>query len=170
MPLYFGGPGTDEIALDPENFRPALLASGSIPVVMSGIRDIPGCPRGIYRDGGILDYHPTVFLDAAESGFILYPHFYPWIVPGWFDKALPARRAMGQVLDRTILVCPSKAFVQGLAYQRIPDRKDFIRFQGKDAQRFKAWDRAAHLSLELGAQFLDAVSTGRIRDMVKGVA
>ena len=41
--------------LTPDNLRAALLASGSIPLLMEGER-IPGAP-GVYRDGGIADYH-----------------------------------------------------------------------------------------------------------------
>ncbi len=167
VPVRFSGPGTDKVVLDRTNFRQALLASGSIPVVMSGIRDIPASPPGMYRDGGILDYHPVVSLKKEAPGFILYPHFYPWIIPGWFDKTLPWRRARGKVLDRTILVSPSDAFVRKLPFKRIPDRKDFIRFQGRDPQRFRTWDAAAQLSLELGSEFLDLIKTGQICERVK---
>ena len=41
--------------LTPDNLRAALLASGSIPLLMEGVR-IPGAP-GVYRDGGSADYH-----------------------------------------------------------------------------------------------------------------
>jgi hypothetical protein len=43
--------------LDGGNLRQALLASGSIPMVMEGVRDLPGAGPGTYRDGGLLDYH-----------------------------------------------------------------------------------------------------------------
>lgn len=33
------------------------MASGSIAVVMEGVRNIGGVPEGIYRDGGVTDYH-----------------------------------------------------------------------------------------------------------------
>ncbi|MBL8984302.1 MAG: patatin-like phospholipase family protein, partial [Gemmatimonadetes bacterium] len=42
-------------ALTRENLRAALLASGSIPLLMDGVR-IPGV-SGTYWDGGVLDYH-----------------------------------------------------------------------------------------------------------------
>lgn len=40
------------LPLDLANLRQALLASGSIPMVMEGVRDIPGAGAGTYRDGG----------------------------------------------------------------------------------------------------------------------
>lgn len=168
FPLHLGRSVTDRVTLDQNNFRQALLASGSIPVVMSGIRNIPGAVPGVYRDGGVMDYHPVVSMKAGQKGFILYPHFYPWITPGWFDKQLPWRRASGRVLDRTILVSPSREFIGQLPYGRIPDRKDFIRFQRRDAERFRIWEEAAKMSRELGNAFLESVESGRIQSLAKG--
>ncbi len=62
------------------NLRQALLASGSIPMVMQGVRDLPGAGVGTYRDGGLLDYH----LDLPYYGddIVLYPHFTDRVIPG----------------------------------------------------------------------------------------
>ena len=49
----------NSVVLCQENFKQALLASGSIPLIMDGIKQIPDAPKGIYRDGGVLDYHPV---------------------------------------------------------------------------------------------------------------
>ncbi len=81
------------VPLTRKNFRPALLASGSIPMMMEGVTDIPLAPPGTYRDGGLLDYHPAFPLTPGTCGLILYPHFYPEITLGWFDKSLSKRRA-----------------------------------------------------------------------------
>jgi hypothetical protein len=86
------------------NFKQALTASGAIFYVMEGVTDIPGAPKGIYRDGGMLDYHPAVALSPEQKGLILYPHFYPYIVPGWFDKKHVSRRVTGAVTDRIMLL------------------------------------------------------------------
>ena len=166
-PLDMNDFPTTRVVLDRENFKYALLASGSIPVIMDGIADIPAAPKGMYRDGGILDYHPVFPLDQGREGLILYPHFYPEITPGWFDKKISGRRAKGSLVDRTILVAPSPAFVAGLPWGRIPDRKDFTRFHGNDDERFRVWQTAAERSLELGNLFLEAVENGRIRDIVR---
>ncbi|PIE61999.1 MAG: hypothetical protein CSA29_00405 [Desulfobacterales bacterium] len=158
----FGG---DPVDLDRNNFYSALMSSGSIPLVMEGVYDIPGAQPGVYRDGGILDYHPTFPLKSDESGFILYPHFYPYLIPGWFDKALEGRHAGGRLVDRIILVAPSPEYVAGLPLSRIPDRKDFIRFRGNDRGRYQIWHSAASKSLELGHRFLTVVNSGEIREM-----
>lgn len=169
VPFAFDGAATRKVPLDQSNFTRALLASGSIPVIMSGIRDIPGAPPGMYRDGGVLDYHPVPALRNEAPGLILYPHFYPRLTPGWFDKKLFWRRANGRILDRTVLVCPSPGFVRSLPYGRIPDRQDFIRFQGRDQDRFQTWETAAGMSLELGNAFFSAVASGRIAQLAKPI-
>ncbi len=73
--------------LTKSNFKAALLSSGSIPIAMEGISNINGVP-GVFRDGGILDYHLDIPFLPHENGFVLYPHFYEHITPGWFDKSL----------------------------------------------------------------------------------
>ena len=156
---------TTRVALTPENVKPALLASGSIPIIMEGVTGIPGAPKRGYRDGGLLDYHPAFQLRSEHKGLILYPHFYPDIIPGWFDKKIPGRRAAGDLVDRIVLVSPSPGFVSGLPFGRIPDREDFRRFHGRDTLRFRAWNTAANRSLVLGEAFLHLVESGRIREL-----
>ena len=155
------------VPLASNNFSSALLATGSIPLIMNGVQDIPGAPHGIYRDGGLLDYHPVFSLAPDTEGLILYPHFYPHIVRGWFDKKMPKRWATGELLDRTIILAPSPGFVSRLPFGRIPDRKDFERFQDQDHIRQPAWKKAAQLSKKLGQDFLDLSDTGKIRNAVR---
>ncbi|MBW1896448.1 MAG: patatin-like phospholipase family protein [Deltaproteobacteria bacterium] len=157
----------NRVQLTLENFHEALLATGSIPLIMEGIENIEGAPKGMYRDGGILDYHPAFPLRPKTKGLILYPHFYPHLTLGWFDKRFPKRRAKADVLDQTVILAPSPEFVSRLPFGRIPDRKDFVRLAGKDEERIQAWEKAASMSLGLGEAFLEAVETGRIRDEVK---
>ena len=166
-PFNFDPAPTRMVQLNPQNFSQALLASGSIPVIMSGIGDIQGAPKGIYRDGGVLDYHPVAAVKDSAPGLVLYPHFYSRITPGWFDKQLSWRKAPGRMLDRTILVSPSPEFVRALPHGRIPDRHDFIRFQDRDKERFDIWETAAKMSRELGNAFLSAVVSGRIAKMIQ---
>lgn len=160
---------TARVPLNKENFSQALLASGSIPIIMNGVSRIPGAPGGVYRDGGLLDYHPAFPMAENTNGFILYPHFYPNITPGWFDKNMPGRKAQGPLLDRTILLAPSPAFIADLPFGRIPDRADFSRFAGKDRERVTAWQKAAKMSVRLGDEFLEAAATGSIRDRVQKI-
>lgn len=128
-----------------DNFKASLLASGSIPLVMHPVKDPAGLPKGLYMDGGLLDYHLP--LPYQQEGFILYPHFYPYLIPGWFDKSLPWRRAKAAQMDKMILLCPSSSWVKSLPYGKIPDRKDFDKL--KDTQRLRYWATVLERSKEL---------------------
>ena len=125
---------THTIALTEENLKDALLASGSIPMVMAGIRDIAGSPKGMYRDGGIVDYHFD--LKFETDGLIIYPHFNSTPKAGWFDKKLK-RAVRAENYDNIVLLCPSDEFVANLPYQKIPDRTDFSTMDSE--QRIKYW-------------------------------
>jgi len=154
-----------EVPLTRENLLPALLASASIPLVMSGVRNIPGAPEGVYRDGGLLDYH--LDLPYQQPGVILYPHFTDRVVPGWFDKSLPWRRGDATRLQDVLLVAPSKSYLASLPDRKLPDRKDFERYAGDDPGREKAWRSAIAESDRLGDEFMELMETGRICDVVQ---
>lgn len=152
--------------LTPSNLRQALLASGSIPFVMNGIREIPGAPDGVYRDGGLFHYHPGFDFLKGEAGVVLYPHFYSEVTLGWFDKNRPGRVADGSLLSDTLLLSPSPAFVAKLPLGRIPDRRDFDRLAGRDGERVAFWEKSVAMGRQLGDRFLEAAASGRIREMV----
>ncbi|MBN2398613.1 MAG: patatin-like phospholipase family protein, partial [Deltaproteobacteria bacterium] len=156
-----------KIPLTEENLRPALLASGSIPVIMSRVTDIPGAPRGTYRDGGILDYHMTPPPENDDDGIVLFPHYMDRVIPGWFDKHLPWRKPAPANVKNLLLLHPTRDFIQGLPYGKVPDRNDFYTFKGRDAERIDFWNRAIEASRRLGDEFIDAVESGRIRELVR---
>ncbi|MGE6461501.1 patatin-like phospholipase family protein [Pseudoalteromonas tetraodonis] len=126
---------TQNIVLSQTNLKDALLASGSIPLVMQGIKNIAGSPPGIYRDGGIIDYHFD--LKINNPGLILYPHFNSEPKAGWFDKNLK-RKVSPQNYDNVVMITPSKEFVAGLPYGKIPDRNDFTNLDADT--RIKYWN------------------------------
>ena len=101
------------------NFYHALLASGSIPLVMRGIRDISGCPKGMYRDGGIIDYHFDLAIRSQaadeQQGLTLYPHFNQQPKAGWFDKNL-SRSVSAKHYDNVVMITPSEEFVAGASF------------------------------------------------------
>lgn len=140
------------------NLRQALLASGSIPMVMEGVRDLPGAGAGTYRDGGLLDYH----LDLPYSGedIVLYPHFTDRVIPGWFDKGLPWRRGNVDRLQDVLLLAPSREYLARLPYGKLPDRNDFKRFMGDDPSRRQYWRTAMDESRRLGDEFLELTANG----------
>lgn len=154
-----------QVPLSQENLVPALLASASIPLVMSGVRNIPGAPEGVYRDGGLLDYH--LDLPYQQPGVVLYPHFTDRVVPGWFDKTLPWRRGDVGRLQDVVLVAPSRAYLESLPDRKLPDRKDFERYAGDDAGRERSWRTAVARSSRLGDEFIELIDSGRIRDVLQ---
>ncbi|HJL15680.1 MAG TPA: hypothetical protein RMH99_08495 [Sandaracinaceae bacterium LLY-WYZ-13_1] len=153
---------TRHVALTEENARDALLASAAIPGVMTGVRDPAGAPPGVYRDGGVSDYHFGVEIDPSD-GLALYPHFYPHLVPGWFDKRLPWRRTRG--LRRVVLIAPSAAWVASLPGGKIPDRTDFERLSTDE--RVSIWRRVLARGEALGEAFASLVEGGRIAERAR---
>ncbi|USE36497.1 patatin-like phospholipase family protein [Endozoicomonas sp. SCSIO W0465] len=157
---------TERVRLTETNLVDAILASGSIPAVMQGVKHISGAPAGCYRDGGITDYHFDMRFHQGD-GLVLYPHFYPRMIPGWFDKALKHRRPLPQNTDNMVLISPSQAFVDRLPYQKIPDRNDFARFTYDE--RIRYWKRVVDESKRLGDNFIDLVNNGSIRRYIKAL-
>jgi hypothetical protein len=149
------------------NFKTALLSSGSIPLAMEGISNIDGT-TGVFRDGGILDYHLDIPFLPDENGLVLYPHFYEHITPGWFDKSLN-RKPDKKNMESVVLIAPSKRFVDNLPFGKIPDRKDFKTFFGQDKERVGYWKKAVEKNKKLGDEFFEAMESGRIRDIVKPI-
>ncbi|WP_286800532.1 patatin-like phospholipase family protein [Pseudomonas sp. UBA4034] len=155
------------LPLDVGNLRHALLASGSIPFVMQGVRDIPGAGPGTYRDGGLLDYH----LDLPYHGddIVLYPHFTDRVIPGWFDKGLPWRRSNPQGLQDVLLLAPSREYLARLPHGKLPDRSDFKRFMGDDPSRNKYWQAAMSESRRLGDEFLQLADNGGLGERLQAL-
>lgn len=146
---------TQHHELNNENLTSSLLASGSIPVVMEGIKDIIGSPKGMYRDGGIIDYHFDVDIKPT-SGLTLYPHFSPTPKAGWFDKNL-SRKVNAQYYKNTVMLVPSTEFIARLPYGKIPDRKDFIDLAPET--RLKYWQTVLKESECLADEFANRVSS-----------
>jgi hypothetical protein len=153
---------TINVPLTRDNIRPALLASASIPLVLEGVA-IPGT-NGVHWDGGVLDYHLDMRFGSGE-GLVLYPHFYPHIVPGWFDKSLSWRRARVDNFRHALIIAPSNEFVAALPGGKIPDRKDF--YSMPEAERIPRWQQAVDASNQLGDELRELLATGRIAERVR---
>ncbi|MFE8070209.1 patatin-like phospholipase family protein [Marinobacteraceae bacterium S3BR75-40.1] len=153
------------VTLTPGNLETVLLASGSIPMVMDAVRDVPGLPPGAYRDGGMTDYH--LDLPFEGDGIILYPHFTDRVIPGWFDKPLKWRQGDPNRLSNMLLVAPSGEYLANLPHGKLPDRKDFETFAGDDANRERYWRQAIDESRRLGDDFLELVESGRWMEVVE---
>jgi hypothetical protein len=157
-----------KIALTAENIRYAILASGSIPLVMEGVRDIQGARKGMYRDGGLVDYH--IAFPFKNNRIVLYPHYVNDIIPGWFDKILPWREPEPENLENVVVLCPSDEFVTRLPYSKIPTRKDFRLFWRRDKERIMYWNQVVEESRVLGEEFLSYVARGDILKTIKPIS
>ncbi|WP_088329227.1 hypothetical protein [Lacimicrobium sp. SS2-24] len=155
------------VALSTANLKAALLASGSIPVVLEGVKNIPGAPPGMYRDGGIIDYHFDLQF-GPNQGLVFYPHFYKTPVPGWFDKKLPSRRPSAKSYANTLMLVPSDEFVASLPYGKIPDRKDFEKMTPE--QRIPYWQKVISESDRLGEAFMELAQDAHVADKIKPLA
>lgn len=151
---------THFVPLLPDNLASALLASGTLPFVMPAVIDIAHAPPGNYWDGGLIDYHLELPYSRVagnpDGGLVLYPHFNDYLVPGWFDKPLPWRRAgVGSNrdwLDNVLLVSPSQAFMQTLSRGKLPGRKDFLHYGEDHDFRILNW----RLAIGEGERLRDA--------------
>jgi hypothetical protein len=161
LPPFYNAPGfpLERIVLTRENLTEAIIASGSIPMVLSGVRDIPGAPPGIYRDGGVIDYHLDLPLGEPDR-LTLFPHFFGQLVPGWFDKSLRWRRHNPLHTERTLLICPSPAFIARLPGGKIPDRTDFVRMP--PAERVATWRKVVGVCRELADDLAEVLEHDRL--------
>ncbi|MFP3999931.1 MAG: patatin-like phospholipase family protein [Desulfobacterales bacterium] len=174
LPPFFNMSGfpIKRIPLDSKNIKPALLASGSVPMLMSGIKDIPNATPGMYRDGGLLDYHINIgFLNGSrdKNGIVLFPHYAEKLVPGWLDKQVPWRRPDFSCMENVLMIAPCREFVESLPLEKIPDRKDFYIFAGRDKERMAYWKQVVERSRELAEDFTEAIETGKIRNRLQPI-
>ena len=147
-----------------DNVSQAILATSCIPIIMKAVREIPGIAPGAYRDGGVTDYHFD-FRFESPPGLILYPHYYPYITPGWHDKNHVKRRIKGSALDRVVLVAPSDEFVANLPDGRIPDRDDIKRFS--ETERIDCWNAASDASRQIADAFYEGWQRGTLTSQIK---
>lgn len=168
------------VPLQEDNVHAAVLASGSIPFVLTGERDIRGGQPGLYLDGGIIDYHFDIPFyrsgnqaNFSDIGLVLYPHFSPKIIPGWFDKKLPWRAVTGGRkqpnlnYDNVVLLCPSDEFVRSLPKGKIPERNDFLKYDQEE--RISVWLEVVERSKELADDFAELVDNDLKEDDIQSL-
>jgi hypothetical protein len=171
LPLYLHGYRTHSAALSAANLRLSLLASCSIPFLLSAVNDIPGAPTGAYWDGGITDYHlhlnyaglhaeapaepsvPSVPSASNGAGLVLYPHFQRTVIPGWLDKTLKHRHRATAHLDNVVLLSPTPEWIASLPNAKLPDREDFKRYNDDTPARVAVWSRVVRESERLRDEF-----------------
>jgi len=159
--VTFANLTTVNTRLSADNVCPSVLASGSIPLVMAGVQTPPGAPAGNYRDGGITDYHFDLGFHHPQ-GLVLYPHFFPYLVPGWFDKSFRWRWVRGGAMQNVLLVAPSPQWVAKLPYGKIPDRDDFVKLTTEERLRY--WNTVVEAGKSVAEDFFELWQTGAIAD------
>jgi hypothetical protein len=159
-----------QVPLTMANLKPALAASGAIPLLMSGVKNIAGTDGGTYRDGGIIDYHMNIDFLGRKKGLVLFPHYAEKIVPGWLDKHIPWRKPdLGKMSD-VLMVAPSKRLTDSLALKKVPDRKDFYTFSGRDGERIAYWRQALDAGERLADEFMELAVSGRIASELRPIS
>lgn len=159
LPPFYNSTGfpIERIALTEDNYTAAVMASGAIPLVLRGVRDISGAPPGVYRDGGIIDYHLDLQTSVADR-ITLFPHFFDHLIPGWFDKKLSWRNHRPEHIENTLLVCPSAEFVAALPNGKIPDRTDFVTMSQE--KRGQVWRQVVASCEALAEDFHNVLDKG----------
>ncbi len=158
-------PSTRYLPLSKHNVHQVLMASGAIPMVLRGISEISGSDPGIYRDGGIIDYHMDI--NFGGQGLILYPHFFPTIKSGWFDKGLKYRKANPNNFNNVVLITPSASHVAQLPYGKISDRNDFANFDTET--RIRYWQTILSESEKMAEDFSQLIEKNIGIDQIKPI-
>lgn len=156
---------THHAALTGDNLRAATLASGTIPLMMDTVRDIPLAPDGAHIDGGMIDYHMDLPLRDGGEGILFIPHYEQRVVPGWFDKGL--KRRGPEHHERMLVLSPAPELVAKLPGRKIPCRQDFKIYHGRDGERLKAWRAGIEASAGIAAEFAELVRSGRIAEVLQ---
>lgn len=149
------------------NFKSAVMASGAVPAVVAGVHDIYEAPRGVYRDGGLIDYHLTHQFAAKENDIVLFFHHQERIIPGWLDKNIKRRVPDQDTLSNVLMIFPAQSFVEKLPGEKIPDRTDFHTYLDDPQTRIKNWRKAVELAAPLGEEFLELAASGKIKEVVE---
>lgn len=175
-----------KVPLTHENFKQALISSGSIPLVMPGVKDIPQAPPGVYRDGGTIDYHLDIpFLNIPQNRksrssdqhssssnddkIVLFPHYTDRIIPGWLDKYLPWRKPTPANLRNVLLVTPTRRFTDMLPGGKIPERKDFTQLKRNNRERIQQWQLALKYSEILGDELCRIIYSKKIGGLIQPI-
>lgn len=151
------GFNTRYVDLGPDNLKQALLGTAAIPLVIAPARNIPGGPAGTYFDGGLIDYHMDLPLEAPE-GLTLLPHFSERVIPGWFDRWFSTR--VPQHLGSTLMLAPSAGLLARLPNGKVPDRKDFAHYGKDNAARIRDWKKALTECQRMADDWLDWQAAG----------
>ena len=166
-PLLHAAPG-ELLALTTENMLEAALASGTVPLYMQSVSEIPSAPRGTYMDGGFSDYHLN--RRAPDGSITLLFLHQERIVPTWTDKFLPWRKLDRRALQNVLLVHPSPEFIRALPGAKVPTRHDFKTHLHEPLRRKQRWHEVSEQSRALGELLLRDMESGALVSKVQPLA
>lgn len=152
---------TRQIPLTVQNYSRSLLASGSIPFVLSGEVGIPDAGHGHHLDGGLIDYH----FEVDSGGPILYPHFTDVLVPGWLDRYWPFRRLTPKAREQLVLILPTPEFIALFPDQKLPCRQDFHRLSNQE--RIKLWTGATLKNQLIERELTACLESGELLEIAQ---
>lgn len=155
---------TQYLPVDEQGLLAALRATAAIPLVLRGEPAFGGALPGMYRDGGLVDYHMDLPLEAPK-GLMLLPHFFERVVTGWFDKFMRWRKP--RCLDRTLLIAPSADMLARLPNGKVPDRRDFKYYAGDDSRRIADWRRAVAETERMAEEWQHGLASGALIDRIE---
>jgi hypothetical protein len=161
--VHFDDFKTLEFRLTPERTQHALLSSGSIPLLMAGVRSTPGVPGTLF-DGGIIDYHFD-FEFKRRDGLTLFPHFFDRITPGWFDKPFSRRIPTPEALSDVLFIAPSDEFNASLPGGKVPDRNDFLELG--TSERIQRWRGIIEQCRVLGDEFEELIESKQLTQVLQ---
>ena len=155
------------LPLNEANFKSALLASSAVPLAVAGVKNIFGAPRGVYRDGGLVDYHLNQHYGGTGKGEIaLMFHHEARLIPSWLDRRLVYRGPSTTMTKNLLMIHPTEEFVKRLPGGRIPTREDFHEYAAHPPERMKRWWEVVRASEHLGEEFLELLQGDKLRDAV----
>ncbi len=155
------------VTLERRNLLAAARASGTVPLYLEAVRDIPGAPAGAYVDGGLTDYHLRATYVEADRALVLLPHYQRAVLPRWLDRFRRSRRPSPEAVADLLQIYPSQDFVASLPAGHVPDRDDFKRFIDDPRERIRRWHAVASASDALGEELLADLESGRLVDRVE---
>jgi hypothetical protein len=86
------------------------------------------------------------------------------VVPGWLDKWLKHRHGATPRLANVVLLVPDDDWARTLPGGKVPDRSDFKRYAGREAERVDVWTRAVREAQRFADEFAELATRGATVD------
>jgi hypothetical protein len=78
-------------------------------------------------------------------------------------------RAGQDAYEKHTAADPVPGFFKPPAPSKKPDRRDFYKFKGRDAERIRYWEKAVDMGREMADEFMESIENGQIRDRIRPI-